>query len=210
VKETLIVFAFVLGMGLCFAQKSHAAFYRYTDKNGIECFSDNIQAIPEQYRATSVLVENEGEYDEVKLAGPTAVQAENEVASSSAEAKSDVSRPRPLSTRLLISTAISAGVFLIFVLISKQPEFKKNNKVLSVVRTSLLGIVCLYLIIAHGGDVMTVFGAAGRAVQEMQHHSAEKGKKAAQAMKQMNSMFDDMQKAQAAQDSSAPPAETDQ
>jgi hypothetical protein len=208
-KETLMVFSLVLCLGLGFVQESHAAFYKYMDKNGIECFSDNLQAVPEQYRSNCVIVESDGENDKTKIAVPAAGQVEVETALSPTEAKSEADHPRPLSTRLLISAAVSVSAFLIFILISRQPELKDNKKVLSVVRTVLTGIVSLYLIIAHGGDVRTVFGAAGRAVQEAQHHSAEKGKKAARAIKQMNAMFDDMQNAQAAQESSTAPAETE-
>jgi hypothetical protein len=199
-KKVAIVLALFICLGsMVFARNSEAAYYKYIDKDGVPCFADNLQVIPEQYRAHAVIVETEAKDDEIKPPGPAVRKTENAPA---ADASLEGKTPRPLSIRLTISGAVGFGAFLIFVVISRQPEFKENKKVLSLVRRALMVVVLLYLVVAHSGDVMTLFGAAGRTVDEAQRQSEEKGKKAAQAIKTLDTMFEEAQKAQKSQDAS--------
>lgn len=198
-KKVTITFALFFCLGIMvFVRNSDAAYYKYIDKDGVVCFADNLQVIPEQYRAKAVIVETEAKDDEIKPAGPAVFKTEP--APTAAEVKQEVKAPRPLSTRLMISGAVGFGALLIFVVINSQPELKENKKVLSLVRGSLMAVVSLYLVFAHAGDVMTLFGAAGKTVEEVQQQSAEKGRKAAQAVKSLDALFEEAQKAQKAQE----------
>lgn len=198
-KKVTIIFVLFFCLGsVVFVRNSDAAYYKYIDKDGVVCFSDNLQIIPEQYRAKAVIVETEVKDDETKPAGPA--EGKTEPAPAAADTKQEVKGPRPLSTRLMISAAVGLGAFLIFVVISSQSELKENKKLLSLVRGALMVVVSLYLVFAHAGDVMTIFGAAGRTVEGVQQQSAEKGKKAAQAIKSLDALFEEAQKAQKVQE----------
>jgi len=195
----MLVLFFCLG-SVVFIRNSDAAYYKYTDKEGVVCFADNLQVIPEQYRATAVIVETEAREDELKPAGQAV--RETEPAPPAADTRQEGEGPRPLSTRLMISGAIGFGAFLIFVVINSRPELKENKKVLSLARGTLLAGVSLYIVFAHAGDVMTLFGAAGRTVEEAQRRSEEKGRKAARALKSLDAVFEEAQKAQKSQEAS--------
>lgn len=206
-KVTIMLGLFFCLGSMVFVHNSAAAYYKYVDKEGVVCFADNLQVIPEQYRVQAVIVETEAKDDDIKSAGPTARKTET---AATADVRQEGKDRRPLSTRLVISGAVGFGAFLIFVVINSQPEFKENKKVLSLVRRALMAIVLLYLVVAHAGDVMTIFGAAGRTVEEVQYHSEEKGKKAAQAIKSLDALFEEAQKAQKSQEASTaePPVES--
>jgi hypothetical protein len=205
-KVTIMLALFICLGSMFFIRNSDAAYYKYIDKDGAPCFADNLQVIPEQYRAQAVIVETESKDDEIKPAGPTVRKAET---ATMADARQEGKGPQPLSIRLTISGAVGFGAFLIFVVISHQPESKENKKVLSLVRRTLMAVVLLYLVVAQAGDVMTLFGAAGRTIDEAQRQSEKKGKKAAQAIKSLDAMFEEAQKAQKSQEAStAEPAES--
>ncbi len=194
-KKICMFFAVVLCLGgMVVVRDSQAAFYKYVDKDGVVCFADDLQVIPEQYRAKAVIVQNESKDVDVKPAG---LEPKMEAAPSASEAKPEVRRPRPLSIRLMISAAVGLGAFLIFVVVSRQLE--EDKKALSIVRGSLLAGVSIYFIVAHAGDVMTLFGLTGKAVEEVERRSEEKGKKAARAIKSFDALFEEAQKAQKAQ-----------
>ncbi len=208
-KKISMAFAFLFCVaGTVFVQDSDAGFYKYVDKNGTICFADDLQVVPKQYRASAVIVESAEEDDDARTTGATGGKVEVETAQSPAQAKAEFSRP--LSTRLMISGAIGLGVFLIFILISMLPELKENKKALSIIRAALTASVLLYFIVAHAGDVITVFGAAGKAVENVQNRSAEKGKKAGQAIKQLDTLFEEAQKAQKLQEAPAGGAELEE
>jgi hypothetical protein len=63
-------------------------------------------------------------------------------------------------------------------------------------RSTLITLVSIYLLYAHARDVAGVFSMASHAVDDVKHHSEQKGKKAAQAIKSFDALFEEAQKAQ--------------
>ena len=59
-----LILVIVLAMVLSATSNSFAAIYKYIDNNGIICFADDLQSIPEQCRATAKIVS--GEQEEVR------------------------------------------------------------------------------------------------------------------------------------------------
>jgi hypothetical protein len=175
----------------------YAVIYKYTDKAGVVCFADDLQAVPQTYRSKAVIVE--GELKEDATQPPKQAVIEQEGDASLPKEQSEVKKTQrrlPLSFRLMISALVSFGAFIMFMMITRQTDLKENKRVESIIRTSLAAIVTLYLVIAHAKDVMTIFGMAGKAVDEVQQQSAEKGKKAAQAIKTFDALFEEAQKAE--------------
>ncbi len=173
---------------------SMAAIYKYIDKDGIICFADDLQVIPERYRASAVIVGGESKEDTAKAQMPTAADSGREQSLSTAQERPQKSATHSLSYRLTVSGCVIFGSFLVFIIISNQAAVKKNKKLTSTVRNSLIGIIFLYLLTAHVKDVITIFGMAGNALDNVQQQSEEKGRKTAQAIKKLDGLFDGVQK----------------
>lgn len=174
----LVVMQSILGMLIvCTAD---AAIYRYTDKEGMPWYVDNPSAIPEQYRASSVIIDGDSklspEKQSVTIANETPV----------IPPKSEEVAVKPLSVRLLISLSVVAGIFLLYLFARNLPLLRGRNKALYILRSSLIGISSLFLIVTHAKDMMEVFYMAKQSVDEVQQQSEEKGKKAAQAIKTLD------------------------
>ncbi len=189
-KKIVLIAVLVLCMGLGFVQKGHAAFYKYIDKSGVVCFADNLQVVPEQYRASVVLVQNE-QQEEIHPAATTENTTETAPA---AVTQQSVSAPLSLDTRLTISSAIAIGALLFFLFVKNVPRLEQNRSMLIMIRGALIGAVSIYIIYAHAGDVLIMYGRASRAIEETQQKSAERGRKAGQFIKQMDAMAEDTKK----------------
>jgi hypothetical protein len=73
-NKARIVYVFVLAaLALLFARESFAAFYKYVDDKGVVSFADNLQSVPEKYRATAVVINDGTSDDEAKTATKTVV-----------------------------------------------------------------------------------------------------------------------------------------
>jgi len=201
-KKTLVSLALLFFFGGIFlAGHADASFYKYVDKNGVVCFADNMQVIPEQYRTAAVIVQDKAADEDAKPAEPKLVNAAE--TPSVAQASPVTEGPRPFTTRLLISGAVVIGAVLLFGVAGTLPRLRENKKFLSLLQGSLIGLVALYLSAAHAKDVMTLFGIAGQTVEKVQQQSAEKGKKAGEAMKSLDALIGEAQKAQKAQNAEA-------
>lgn len=206
-KRVIMSAALCALLAFCFVSDSYALIYKYINKEGIVCFADDLQQVPEKFRASAVIVEGETEDNGEKRSSATNTQM-NKAEEQTARAETPAERTmpsapavHPLSVRLVISGAVCLGALSIFIILSKQAELKEKEKVLSVIRTSLIGIVSVYLIVAHVRDAMTMFGMAGRAIDNVQQQSAEKGKKAAKAMKALDTLFQEAERSQKEQGS---------
>ena len=191
-KKILVLFFFLFCLGgMLFVQVSNAALYKYIDKDGIISFADDLQVIPEQYRAKAVIID--GEEKIVMPAKPVVSKAEA-APSASPVAEPESGDSRQLSIRLMISGAVTLGVLLLFIVISKMPGLRENKKIIFMVRGSLIAVVSLYLVYAHVKDVTAVAGMTGQVIEDIQNKSAEKGKRAGQAIKTLNAISEETQK----------------
>ncbi len=200
-KKISFAFALVICLGLWFPQQSHASFYKYIDKDGVVCFADNLQAVPEQFRASAVLVQEE-QQEEYKPGTPPVTKTETAPIAPAVQPQPVVNAPLPLSFRLGISAAVGIVAILLFVFAKSVPQLKQNPGALITIRGVLILGVSIYVVFAHVDDVMVMFGKASQKIDETQQKSADRGKKAARAMKQLNESVSEAQqveKDQAAQ-----------
>ncbi len=183
-------------------EKAEAVTYKYTDQNGLLCFADDLQSIPEQYRSHAVLVEG-GQSEKPATgagvaAGGAGEQAKAPVASASAAAMAV--KPRtggmPISIRLLITFCVLVCVIIMAGVVSRLPKFSEDTLARISLRSGTAILVLLYIIVAHGRDIVTVMRMAGNAVDSVQAKSAEKGKKAAEGIKRLDAMFEELQAAE--------------
>ena len=191
--RTWLILVFVIALVLSAASNSFADFYKYIDKNGILCFADDLQSVPEQYRATANIVSNERESEP-----KSAIQKQPPVRAE-ANPGNEESSPDPgkvsrggfakslFSGRVLISVAVMVSALFAFVILGiLDVDHKKATKI---VRVVILWGMSLYLIVAHGGDAVNMFKTLKGEVDTAQRESEEKGKKAAKAMKELNSVI---------------------
>jgi hypothetical protein len=52
--------------GVMLIQDASSEIYKYKDKNGIECFTDSLQSVPEQYREKAVIIHGQTEKEQSK------------------------------------------------------------------------------------------------------------------------------------------------
>ena len=202
--QTRLMLAFVLAIVFSATSNSFAAIYQYIDKNGILCFADDLQAIPEQCRATAKIVSGEQE-EESKSAIQKQPQVQEEAkpgaaASSTEREKVSIGGYVKIlfSGRVLISViVVVSGLFAFVILGILDADHKKGIKI---VRLVILWGMSVYLIVAHAGDVVNIFRTIEGKVDAVQRESEEKGKKAAKTMKEINAFIQHVDNA-ASQDS---------
>jgi len=189
------------------AQHSYAAIYKYLDKDGLICFANDLQSIPEQYRGSAKIVS--GEEDPVirpttqyhQTTGQSAGRREQD--QGTAHGKSAVLQNEAgffNSRMLLTSIVIVSAVFAFVVLGILETDHRKT---VAILRVTLLWAVSLYLLIAHAGDAVRMIRAVGGTIEDAKHHSEEKGKNAAKAVKAFNTLVE--QAGQAPSSDSAEP-----
>ena len=195
-----IVYLIVLAaLALLFARESCAAFYKYVDDKDVVSFADNLQSVPEKYRATAVIINDATGDDEAKTTTKPVVNKAVEaptatVANTSGKAASK--EPASFSSRLLISLGVIISSLVIFFVINTRTDMRENKKFLSVMRSILKTLVSIYLVYVHVRDVAGVFSMAIHAVDDVKYHSEERGKKAAQTIKSLDALFEEAQKTQ--------------
>ncbi len=196
------VLLFVLG--LFFVQDGFAVMYKYVDKDGNIGMANDLQAVPEQYRATATVVKQDDEETASAQAAPspggkreTAVGAPVHVPASTPAAipaqAQEKSAAAPFSARLLISLAVVISFIFLSVILGKLSSFRGHGQALSVVRIALAWVVVLYIVFAHAKDVMTLFSMAGHKIDDVSQESAKKGEKAAKAIKALDAMLEQAQ-----------------
>ncbi|HUL01475.1 MAG TPA: hypothetical protein VLX29_11585 [Nitrospirota bacterium] len=179
---------------IVFVSYSMAVIYKYVDKDGNLCFADDLQVIPEQYRASALIVQGESKDEPAKARIPTAADSVREQSISTAQDIPQKHAALSFSYRLMISGCIIIGTILAIYILRNQAALKNNKKLTSIICNALIVITSLYLVIAHVKDAITVVGLAGNSLDNVLQQSAEKGRKAAQAMKKIDALFENAQK----------------
>jgi hypothetical protein len=213
-NKLLLVLGLVCVFGIS-VQDSHAAIYKYVDKDGLINFADDLQSIPAPDRGTAKIVS--GEPEETSATSPakkdqTKVQTGvtiPEAAPVAAPASSGQEKQQPVGSvktglfgkRALTSVIVIVSTVFAFIILGILDI--DNKKIVTVVRVVLLWGMTVYLIYVHAGDVVGLFGTMGDTMQSVQKKSDERGKKAARALKNLNALVDQ------AEQSSADPADTE-
>jgi hypothetical protein len=184
--------------GLAAVPDGFAAIYKYIDKDGMVSFADDLQAVPENYRSKAIIVSgNVAEVEKKPLSQPLQPDdAKTEQALALAPAKMDFATgiTRSLGSRALFSVLVLiSAVFAFIVLKILDADHKKPIAILRVV---ILWGVSIYLIYAHAGDVVNGFRSLGNGIENTRSQSAEKGKKAATALKTLDKLIENAAAAQ--------------
>jgi hypothetical protein len=194
-----LMLLFVLAVMLSTTANSFAAIYKYIDENGIICFADDLQSIPEQCRATAKIVSGEQE-EEKKSAIQKQPQSQAEAKTGNAASAIDRGKApieghakHLFSSGALISVVVVVSSLFAFVILGiLDADHKKSIKI---VRVVILWGASVYLIVAHAGDVVGMFRSVDSKIETVKRESGEKGKKAAATMKEINALIQNVDNA---------------
>jgi hypothetical protein len=176
-----LILVFVFALVLSAASDGFAALYKYTDQEGMVCIANDLQSIPEKYRATAKIVGDapEGEKKPIQQNQPQAQQEIN----TEITATSPLDGPSPdvdvkksvFINRVLISSMVVVSTLLAFIILGiLDVNHKKPVKILRVV---ILWGMAVYLIYAHMGDVVRLFRSTGNMSDPVHQKAVETGKK---------------------------------
>jgi hypothetical protein len=167
-----------------------ADIYQYVNEEGVISLVDNLESVPEKYRATAV--------------NRTAVEEQNRLQSQAEQPVQPGSMTLPPNalgeesahqmtffTRLLMTAVVVIAWFGILVIIKKTDVLKGREKILPATRIALACIFLVYLVMIHGKDVAGLFTMAGNQIDAVKEKQAQRGKKAGQAIKALNKFMDE-------------------
>lgn len=200
-KIFLISVAVIFVLSLFFARDSFAVLYKYIDKDGVVCFADDLQSVPERYRAKTTILSGELKEGPKLTAGG---EEANDVMLSASPAVGDASSPplreeKPFSKRLANTIIVMTVLVVIYVVLERLKEVVesiKYDKLVSFARIGLSAAAVLYLVFAHVNDVIHGVAGVGKSVEEAKERSATKGKNAAKAIKTLNALLESAEKEQ--------------
>lgn len=202
-KRIVALLLIAAGTGLLFAAASPAATYKYTDKKGNVGLADDLSTVPEEYRATAVLIGGEAKEETAPAGTPAGPAGQTgsviqpqpaQPAPASAPASVPAPSPAPVrqeqgmsfSIRLAISIAVVVATIFVSVFLGKVSAMHGHDRAIHILRVSLSWLVVVYLIAAHVKDVVNIFKTAGGQVQSVSDEAAKKGEKAAAFIKAMD------------------------
>ncbi|MEK6745096.1 MAG: hypothetical protein AABZ15_15885 [Nitrospirota bacterium] len=190
-KLRIAAISLVAVLILVIGRESQAVIYKYENEKGVPTFADDMQKVPEQYRAQAVIVSGGNDYD---------AYAEQEKARHAAEARQEQQAAAPAKaeepiSRRFIRSGVAIGLFLALLFVAYHIDaLREQARVLSRIRTGLVVLLLVFLSVTHARDVIGLFGKVGGTVVNpvagLQERSAERGKKAADAYKAIERIAD--------------------
>ncbi len=186
--KTALLFAFLvlalLGSGV---RQASADIYRYVNEEGIICFADNLESVPEKYRAIAVNTTAEEEKNQIR----SQTEPRTNIAPSQAAPREEPAHTMTFTARLLMTVGVVFAWFGILMAIKKTGVFKGREKFLPAAQIALGCIFLAYLVMVHGKDVAGLFSMAGNKIEAVREKQAERGRKAGQAIKTLNTFMDE-------------------
>ncbi len=199
-KNFVLISTFICCIGLVWAQPGSAAIYKYTDRDGMLNFADDLQSIPAEYRASAKIAGAQTETNgpsvsskevtqqkpvETPEPGPTVTPASSPAVTQPTQVPVT---PVSFGRRMLISIIVVVSALFVFVILKILDTDHKKSA--AVARIVILWGMTVYLLYAHTGDVVRLFKKADNELTAAQRQSAEKGAKAVKAMKALNELVE--------------------
>ncbi len=186
--KVLFVFVLFVVFSVSLPPNGLAAIYKYTDKDDMIHFVDDLQSVPEQYRSSAKIVNGEDKEEIKKQSSQPPAQTETKKAEISTSNIAEKVEAAPFGKRAIISAIIIVSALFAFVILNRLDM--DNKKVISITRIIILWGISIFLLYAHVGDVVSVFSSIGGKIENTQQQAEEKGKKAAKAIKAMDAIIE--------------------
>lgn len=193
IAKGLLLTGFIFFIVLIVSSDGIAVIYKYTDKNGVISFADDLQSVPPQYRITAKIVSGE-EKEEKNIQEnqkqQNALQEIKNVGLSSKRENTDFLRndKNSPSSKLLVSVVVIVSVFFIFA--TFRIMGLNNKKPIAIARVAIFCSASVYLLYAHSGDVIGAVRSIESKIESVQQTAEEKGKKAARTLKAVNTLVE--------------------
>jgi hypothetical protein len=182
------------------SRESQAVIYKYMNDKGMPIFTDELQKVPDQFRASAVVVSGGNDYDayaeqeKARLAAEVRAHQESQ-AQQEPQATAAPMRTEETVRARLIRSGVAVGLFIALLFVATHIDaIREQAHLLSRIRTVLILLLFAFLGVTHARDVMGLFGKVGgtvvNPVSRIQEKSAERGKKAAEAYKSMDKILD--------------------
>jgi len=201
---SVILFLVLLGFG---TRDACADIYKYVNEEGDTNFADNLESVPEKYRATAVnmtpvedrnqvlplthMTQSQSQAQLEQRVQPNTMTSQPTIAASQEAPRDESVLTMAFTTRLLMTAGVVFVWIAVLFAIKKTGEFKGREKVLPVTRIALSCIFLVYLVLVHGKDVVILYTMAGNKIEAVQEKQAQRGKKAGEAIKALNKLMDD-------------------
>jgi len=200
------------------AHPAFADIYKYVNEKGEIGIADNLESVPEKYRATAVNTTALEELNKVQLqpqtqhqtltgqpvqlVQPGTLTTPPNIATIPKALLDGPAYQTAFTTRLLMTAGVVLIWFVILFAINNTSEFKGREKVLPATRIALACIFLVYLVMIHGKDAVTLYTMATNKIEAVKEKQAQRGRKAGQAIKALNQLMEE-----AAKQPPAPPEE---
>jgi len=163
---------------IIFTQHSLAVTYKYIDKNGTSCFTDSIQAIPEEYRKKAFILDGKseipiGECSELSIAGEPDTQ--QVVVSRTEKVKRTIKDA--LNNRLLKAIALTICFLIIFFIAGKMGSTLKYKQTASIIRIILICLALFFFYTLYSKEVVHLFDKLTKEVTTTKKLLEEREKK---------------------------------
>ncbi|OGW38617.1 MAG: hypothetical protein A2X58_10160 [Nitrospirae bacterium GWC2_56_14] len=187
VALSALLFLVLLGLG---TRHAFADIYQYVNDEGVISFVDNLESVPEKYRATAVNTTAVEEQNRIQSQAEQPVQPGTMTLQLNAFPEESAFQ-MTFFTKLLMTAVVVFAWFGILVIIKKTDVLKGREKILPATRIALACIFLVYLVMVHGKDVAGLFTMAGNKIEAVKEKQAQRGKKAGQAIKALNQFMDE-------------------
>lgn len=178
-KKILIIASLLILLSVILAQNSIAEIYKYVDKNGTACFTDDLRSVPEEYKKKTIIISGQS-----KKGGQETSEiqpSENKENDPTTEKKEETAKIKDaikgfVSNRLFKLIAGIIGFLFIFIIVGKASNLLGHKRVGSILRIALTLLALLYLFNSHLKEVVNVFAMLKEEVLGVKKQAEERNK----------------------------------
>ncbi|TAN43446.1 MAG: DUF4124 domain-containing protein [Nitrospirae bacterium] len=141
-NSLLIGILMIFGLGLFSLQPVSAAVYKYVDKDGVESYTDSLQAVPEKHRKKAVEVKGLREKDETAKASGPAPEVKQEAPqgpskTATARLKAKAAAEGFMEKGYWKPVALFTGLIIVFMIIGKLGRTMGSGPIWMVVKMAV-------------------------------------------------------------------------
>ncbi|MDA8099509.1 MAG: hypothetical protein M0042_07780 [Nitrospiraceae bacterium] len=192
----------VLGAVLLMSGSAEAVIYKYTNAKGDIVFADDLNAVPQQYRNSAVVVSGAVSDDQERKAEEERALAIERLKAQQQAAPAPAGAPAPAADApaapgsaapaqatsqamsRLIRTGIAVAVAIVLLVILREIDaLRERDDLMRLVRLVILAALIGFLGFNHAGDFMNLFSTVNTAVTDVQKQSEQKGQRVADTIK---------------------------
>jgi hypothetical protein len=149
-----------------------AEIYKYRDRHGTECFTDNFEAIPQEYRRNAVIDRSSPGQE----SGLHKQQQGQPSAASTQKGNFIKSAKRLAGSRLFQSIVLSVCFVLLMYLAGMAGKRLDRRRVFSLLKALLTCLLFVYFFYAYSNEVNGLFDKVRNRVSDMKRLTDERGK----------------------------------